>query len=300
MQKRTYIAMSWRTVIITGVAKLDYKMEYLVVRKVDSTKRVHLSEIEMLIIESTTVSVTTALLSALTQHKTKVVFCDDKHNPESELIPCYGSYDSSGKVKDQINWDADIKEMIWTEIIAEKIRKQREHLLERKLYDSAELLGQYIREIQPGDITNREGHAAKVYFNALFGKSFTRSSECSINASLNYGYGILLSYFNRNISANGYLTQLGLFHDNRFNPYNLSSDLMEPFRILVDRKVMEMSPVKFDKEEKHELIALMQERVIIDAKSNTISNVVRIYCKSVFDAINDRDVSQIKFYSHEL
>lgn len=163
MQKRTNIAMSWRTVIITGVAKLDYKMEYLVVRKVDSIKRVHLSEIEMLIIESTTVSVTTALLSALIQHKTKVIFCDDKHNPESELIPCYGSYDSSGKVKDQVNWGADIKEMIWTEIIAEKIRKQREHLRERKLYDSAELLGQYIGEIQPGDITNREGHAAKVY-----------------------------------------------------------------------------------------------------------------------------------------
>lgn len=292
--------MSWRTVIITGVAKLDYKMEYLVVRKVDSTKRVHLSEIEMLIIESTTVSVTTALLSALIQHKTKVIFCDDKHNPESELIPCYGSYDSSGKVKDQVNWGADIKEMIWTEIIAEKIRKQREHLLERKLYDSAELLGQYIGEIQPGDITNREGHAAKVYFNALFGKSFTRSSECSINASLNYGYGILLSYFNRNISANGYLTQLGLFHDNRFNPYNLASDLMEPFRILVDRRVVEMEPVKFDKEEKHELIALMQERIIIDGKSHTISNGVRIYCKSIFDAINDRDVSQIKYYSYEL
>ena len=258
--------MSWRTVIITGVAKLDYKMEYLVVRKVDSIKRVHLSEIEVLIIESTTVSVTVALLSALIQHKTKVIFCDEKHNPESELIPCYGSYDSSGKVKDQFNWGADIKEMVWTEIIAEKIRKQREHLRERKIYDSAELLGQYISEIQPRDITNREGHAAKVYFNALFGKSFTRSSECSINASLNYGYGILLSYFNRNISANGYLTQLGLFHDNRFNPYNLASDLMEPFRILVDRRVVEMGPVKFDKEEKHELIALMQERIIIDGK----------------------------------
>ena len=69
--------MSWRTVIITGVAKLDYKMEYLVVRKVDSIKRVHLSEIEVLIIESTTVSVTVALLSALMQHKTKVIFCDE-------------------------------------------------------------------------------------------------------------------------------------------------------------------------------------------------------------------------------
>ncbi len=40
----------------------------------------------MLIIESTAISLTTMLLSELTKHKIKVVFCDEKHNPQSELI----------------------------------------------------------------------------------------------------------------------------------------------------------------------------------------------------------------------
>ena len=87
-------------------------------------------------------------------------------------------------------------------------------MAEAKCTEQAEMLVQYIREMKTGDISNREGHAAKVYFNALFGMDFTRSADSSVNAALNYGYGILLSYFNREIVSNGYLTQLGIFHDN--------------------------------------------------------------------------------------
>lgn len=53
--------MSWRTVIISSTAKLDYQMGYLVIRKDDVTK-IHLSEIETVMIESTSVSLTAALL----------------------------------------------------------------------------------------------------------------------------------------------------------------------------------------------------------------------------------------------
>jgi CRISPR/Cas system-associated endonuclease Cas1 len=59
------------------------------------------------------------------------------------------------------------------------------------------MLEQYVKEMQFGDASNREGHAAKVYFNALFGKSFTRTEDSPVNAALNYGYSILLSMFNR-------------------------------------------------------------------------------------------------------
>ena len=292
--------MSWRTVVVTGNAKLDYKMEYLVVRKVDATKRVHLSEIEVLMIESTTVSITVALISELVNHKIKVIFCDAKHNPQSELMPYYGSHDSSGKVREQIKWDDEVRKLIWTDIITEKIRQQMFLLRECHLFEQAEMLRQYIEEVTLGDETNREGHAAKVYFNALFGKDFTRSTDCVVNAALNYGYGVVLSYFNRSISYNGYITQLGLFHDNQFNPFNLTSDLMEPFRILVDRKVYHSGFIKFEKEEKLAMIELMNTRVKIDGKKNTVSNAIRIYTKSVFDAIRERDIAQLKYYRYEL
>ena len=290
--------MSWRTIVVANSAKLDYQMGYLVVRKEDITK-VHMSEIYMLIVESTAVSITAALLSELTKKKIKVIFCDEKRNPSSELISYYGSHDTSAKIRTQITWSRDIKAAVWTEVVSEKIRKQAEHLL---MYgkSEAEMLYRYIEEMEFGDASNREGHAAKVYFNALFGMDFTRTTENSINAALNYGYGIILSSFNREIVANGYITQLGLFHDNMFNQFNLGSDLMEPFRPLVDRTVKSMMPVKFEHDEKMSILQVLQQEIVIAGRKEYVSNAIKIYCHSVFEALNDKDPSLIKFYQNEL
>lgn len=272
--------MSWRIVVISNSAKLEYKMDYMIVRQSEITK-IHLSEISMLIVESTAVSLTVGLLSELTKRKIKVIFCDEKRNPSSELVSYYGSHDTSAKVRQQVGWTAEIKKMMWTEIVSEKIRNQQRFLEDLGKKENV-MLAEYLKEIQPGDTTNREGHAAKVYFNAVFGMDFSRSLDIPINAALNYGYGIILSTFNREIVSNGYITQLGLFHDNMFNQFNLGSDLMEPFRILVDRKVYEMKPEKLEKEEKLQLVNILNQEVTIDGKRNYVVNAIKIYCKSVF------------------
>lgn len=290
--------MSWRTVVISSSAKLDYQMGYLIVRNQDVVK-IHISEISILIIETTSVSLTSALLCELTKKKIKVIFCDEKRNPSSELIPYYGSHDTSMKVRKQIAWSDDIKTSVWTEIVAEKIRKQAENL-DKWNKSESQMLYEYISQIKFGDATNREGHAAKVYFNALFGLDFTRTSENSINAALNYGYSLLLSCCARETALNGYITQLGLFHDNIFNQFNLASDLMEPFRPIVDDIVRAITPDKFEHDEKIELLKLLQKEVIIAGRKESVNNAMKIYCRSIFDALNDSDISLIKFYQNEL
>lgn len=286
--------MSWRTVVISSSAKLDYHMGYMVVRK-DEEIKIHISEISILIIESTAVSLTAALLSELTKKKIKVIFCDEKRNPSSELVPYYGAHDTSEKIRRQMAWTSDVKSIIWTEIVREKILKQAKHLDEWNLAEAG-MLYNYINEIEIGDASNREGHAAKVYFNALFGKDFTRTEENSINAALNYGYGIILSAFNREIVSNGYITQIGLFHDNMFNQFNLASDLMEPFRVLIDREVIQMQRKEFTHEEKIQLVNVLNNEVMIDGKTQYVNNAIKIYCKSVFDALNENDSALIRFY----
>ena len=290
--------MSWRTVVISKNAKLDYQLGYLVVRNQDVVK-IHINEIAVLIIETTSVSLTDALLCELTKKKVKIIFCDEKRNPSSELIPYYGSHDTSMKVRKQIAWSEDIKTAVWTEIVTEKIRKQAENL-EHWNQGESELLYEYISQMEFGDATNREGHAAKVYFNALFGMDFTRTAENSINAALNYGYSLLLSTCTREITINGYITQLGLFHDNMFNPFNLASDLMEPFRPLVDNLIKQMAPEKFEHDEKMEVVKLLQKEIILAGRKEYLSNAMKLYCRSVFDALNDGDISLIKFYKNEL
>jgi CRISPR-associated endonuclease Cas1 len=290
--------MSWRTVVVSSSAKLDYQLGFMVIRKQDVVK-IHISEISVVLIETTAVSLTAALLSELIKKKVKVIFCDEKRNPSSELTPYYGCHDTSMKIRRQMEWTADTKAAVWTEIVSDKIRKQAEHLSEYDR-DEADMLFHYITEIHFGDETNREGHAAKVYFNALFGMDFSRSAENSTNAALNYGYGIILSAFNREIVANGYITQIGLFHDNMFNQFNLGSDLMEPFRPLVDQVVKELKPVKFEHEEKVRMLQVLQKEVLISGRKEFVNNAIKIYCRSIFDALNDNDTSLIKFYRNEL
>ena len=287
--------MSWRTVVITSRCKLDYKMGFMVIRA-EETKKVFIDEIAVLLIENPAVSLTGCLLEALVEKKIRVIFCDTKRTPNAELVPYYNAYDTSRKIKAQIMWSDDLKGAVWADIVAEKIRKQAEFLEQLQKNTEAALLRSYLLEIVPHDATNREGHAAKVYFNALFGMDFTRSEENFINAALNYGYGIVLSAFNREIVAEGYLTQLGIFHDNMFNYFNLSCDLMEPFRILVDRKVKALKLIDFTSKEKYALVNLLNDTVIINKTHQTVLNAIKYYCRSVFDALNSGDLSLIKFY----
>lgn len=270
-------------------------MGYLVVRG-EETHRVFMDEIALLMIENTAVSMTGYLLSELINKKIRVVFCDGKRNPTAELCPYYGSHDSSRKIKQQMQWEEQIKGHIWTAIVKEKIKNQAAILYSREKFQEADKLTQYVSELELGDATNREGHAAKVYFNALFGMDFARrTSDDPINSCLDYGYGIILSAFNREVTANGYLTQLGLFHDNVFNQFNLSCDLMEPYRPLIDARVLLIEPKEFSPEEKHRLIALIHEPIRINGSEQTVLNSIKIYTKSVFDALNSSDASLIKF-----
>ena len=290
--------MSWRVIVISKRAKLDLQLGKMVVRSDEITKIV-LSEISTIIIESTAVSITASLISELAKRKIKVIFCDEKRNPSCELVNYYGSHDTSNKIRKQIAWKQQTKEAIWTEIVTDKIRKQKD-LLELLGRKESALLDTYLKEITWNDGTNREGHAAKVYFNSLFGLDFTRTEDSLINAALNYGYSVLMSAFAREIVASGYLTQLGIFHDNMFNQFNLASDLMEPFRILIDREVLMMTLEVFQHSEKMQLVNVLNHEVRIDGKVQYVNNAIKIYCKSVFDALSEDDSALIRFYKIEL
>lgn len=290
--------MSFRTVVINKQCKLDFRMNYMEIRQAESKKRIYLDDIEVLMIENPAISLTGCLLSELMRRKVKVIFCDHRHNPQSELISYYGAYDSSRKVRRQLDWSQEVKGAVWTAIVTEKIRQQGSFLKELGYEREAGLLSSYVEEMTFCDEHNREGHAAKVYFNALFGMSFSRDDDSHINAALDYGYTVITALFNREITALGYLTQLGLFHDNIFNAFNLSCDLMEPFRILLDRYVY--ARVKkwnvFSVEEKHELLEILQAEVKISSRQQVFTNAVHIYVQSVFNALEEADVGKICFY----
>lgn len=116
--------MSWRIVTITKQAKLSYKNGYLIVRNEEVTM-IHLSEINTVMVDSTAVSITTYLIAELIKEKIKLIFCDEKRNPIGEVTPYYGAHNTSKRIQQQILWDKEYLQYIWTRIIYEKLVTKR-------------------------------------------------------------------------------------------------------------------------------------------------------------------------------
>lgn len=278
--------MSFRTVVITKQAKISYKNRFLVVKQDIDEKYIHLSEIDTVIVDSISVSISSYLLKELADNKINIIFCDDKHNPYGELQAFYSRHNSSKKILEQVKWTNKEKDLVWQNIVKNKIMNQS--LLLKKIKSKQHnLLVSYINEVTIGDKTNREGHAAKVYFNALFGKDFVRGNNDSINASLNYGYAILLSTISKEIVNNGYLTQLGIHHKNEFNPYNLACDLMEPFRIIIDSFVYYNKQRELDTNFKLDIINIFNNTYTYNNKKHTLKDIIELYVKNTLDIFNN-------------
>lgn len=280
--------MSFRTVVISRKSKISYKNRFLVVKREEDEKYIHLSEIDTIIVDSISVSISAYLLKELAENKINIMFCDEKHNPFGELVPYYSKHNTSKMIKEQISWKAINKDKMWAKIVKNKIMNQA--LLLRKVQSSKyELVLSYVDEVVSGDKTNREGHAAKVYFNALFGNKFVRNADDSINAALNYGYAILLSTINKEIINNGYLTQLGIHHKNEFNEFNLTCDLMEPFRIVVDNFVYYNQDRKFDTEYKMDIVNILNNIFNYLNKNYTLKDIIRMFVKNTLEIMSDSD-----------
>ena len=278
--------MSFRTVVITKQAKISYKNRFLVVKQDIDEKYIHLSEIDTIIVDSISVSISSYLLKELADNKINIIFCDDKHNPYGELQPFYSRHNSSKKILEQVKWTNKEKDLVWQSIVKNKILNQA--LLLKKIKSKQhDLITSYIKEVAIGDKTNREGHAAKVYFNSLFGTSFVRGNNDKINASLNYGYAILLSTVSKEIVNNGYLTQLGIHHKNEFNPYNLACDLMEPFRIIIDSFVYYNKDKELDPNFKLDIINIFNNTYTFNNKKYTLKDIIGLYVKNTLDIFNN-------------
>ena len=92
----------WRVVVVTGRSKLDLRYNSISIRRDNGTDFIHIGEVGTLILETTAISITAALMCELINQKVKVIFVMKNSNPHFELLPFYGSHDCSAKIKEQI------------------------------------------------------------------------------------------------------------------------------------------------------------------------------------------------------
>jgi len=289
--------MSFRNVIIRERCKLEYSLNYLVCRKKDDEKRILLDEISLIIITSTQVSITTSLISMLSKKKIKIIFCDETHNPECEIVSYYNNFYSYRKIKEQINFVSNSSQ-VWKLIIKEKIKNQAKNLYYMNLKEDADHLMIFYDEVTDNDLSNREGHSAKVYFNSLFGSTFSRRDDNIINNYLNYGYSILLSCINREIKMLGYLTELGIHHIGESNQFNFSCDLIEPLRPFIDSYVLR--GIVTEENFKIKFIEILTENVIYNNQNIILENAIHLYVQNIISCLKNNEMENIKFIEYEL
>lgn len=227
-----------------------------------------------------------ALLNELSNNNIHTVFCDEKYNPSFEITPFSNSSDFAGKIMDQSNWQVNRKNDVWKNIVIQKIKNQRK-LLQKLNLTGSEYLKKYENTVLSGDKTNCEAQSARIYFKALFGNNFIRHSPDEINSALNYGYILLLNSFNRILSIHGYSTALGINHSNRQNSFNLSCDLMEPLRPVIDEIVYNNQLSEFDWEYKKILIESLQKRVKYGEREMKLNDACECFSLDVIKSVYD-------------
>ena len=246
-------------------------------------------DLGFVVLEHPQISLTMKLVEELSENNVATVFCNSKHMPSSLLLPLDAHHIQSELFRAQISASEPLKKNLWKQTVERKISNQAA-LLE-KLGKPARQLKTLARTVKSGDSENREGFAARIYWNALLGNGFIRDRYGEPpNHFLNYGYILLRSAVARALAGSGLLATLGIHHRNRYNAFCLADDIMEPYRPWVDEIAYDLNekyPGSFmlEKEHKAELLQLMtadvrigeNKRPLMVALSQTTASLSRCF-----------------------
>ena len=262
-----------RTLFFGNKCSLTTKHEQLVIKNTDRETTVPIEDIGFIIVENQETYISVPALSKLSSNNVSVIFCDKKHMPQSMLLNLNSHHIQQEHFRNQINVSEPLKKQLWQQIIKAKIQNQAIHL--HSIQKNNNPLIYYASKVLSGDSDNREGVAAAYYWKHLFDFNFKRERYGDYpNLFLNYGYIILRAAVARALSGSGLLCTLGIHHHNKYNAFCLADDIMEPYRPLVDAKVIEIIN-RYDEHDlitpiKAELLNVLTETVYFEDKKSPL------------------------------
>lgn len=232
--------MITRSIYIGNPAYLKLKDEqmYIMDPITKETKgKVAVEDLGLLMLDHFQITISHQLIQKMMGNNVVVISCDFQHLPHGIMLPIYGHSEHSQKVKFQIEATEPLKKQLWKQTVEAKIENQK--IVLKKLGNYFEPMDTYLENVKSGDATNMEGIAAQHYWKHLIDFDFIRDRFGDYpNLFFNFGYAVLRSIVARAIVETGLLPVLGIFHKNKYNPYCLADDIMEPYRPYVDWLVM--------------------------------------------------------------
>lgn len=259
--------MGYRVLFLANPVKLSVKYEQLLIDNGEITK-IPLEDIECIVADTAQLNITAYLLMKFSEYKVSFIVTDRAHHPCGLFLPLAQNHSRHTSVlQSQIDMTLPTKKKLWKQIVCQKIENQAA-VLKLKSIEGWKEIDNLRFKVKSGDSENMEAVAASKYFRLLFGKNFSRASECGHNAALNYGYAILRSTIEKYLMAYGYEPSLGLFHKSSLNSFNLADDIIEAYRPIVDLFVARNidDEAELSTAIKARLVNLLSCDVIIDNK----------------------------------
>lgn len=217
--------------------------QLLIDLKDEGTKhQVPIEDVGFIVLENQQITITHAVLASLSENNACLISCDSKHMPTSLLLPMAQNHTLTERVRYQLEASEPLKKNLWKQTVSAKIKNQAA-LLKSIGIDSSPLL-KWASEVTSGDRDNVESRAASYYWDKYFDYIDTHTRRHRKgpppNNALNYGYAILRAVVARSLTASGCLLMVGIYHRNKYNPYCLADDVMEPYRPYVDKIVLDL------------------------------------------------------------
>ena len=282
--------MGWKTIIIGCESKVSLTLNRMRITIDDEYQNIPLSDIDTVIFSHIGVVITIPLLSKLVENNINIIVCDDKNDPIGIFQPFNTHSLVFKRLNNQLNWKLTRKKKFWKIIIEQKIQSEIDALTIEKKNDLViKQLNVYKDSVYTDDQTNREAIAARSYFQELFGNGFTRDDNNVVNAALNYGYKIIASYISKCITSRGLITQLGVHHIGESNPFNLTYDFIEPFRVFIDLWVYENIKSSFSTYEKTEIINILNYKINVNNKWIRLCDAIEDIIDSYIAFLDERE-----------
>ena len=273
--------MAFRVVLIENEIDAKIKLDNLVLNTCEGEIWIPVSDISIIVLDNLRITLSTRFLCTLAKNNVSLILCDEKHLP----IGLFCSYDNHSRAFKhlvyQIKKEEEFYDKLWKDIVVRKILNQAAVIKKVGKSDEVyEAIKHMASETRNGDKTNREAHAAKIYFNELMNTSFSRGNdELLLNSGLDYGYTIIRSYIARICVGYGLNSQLGIHHKNEYNRFNLIDDLMEPIRPILDYYAYFLLEGEeyFTADHRKKLINFLNHKIIYRSKKMYITNVIEEY-----------------------
>ncbi|MBP5440243.1 MAG: type II CRISPR-associated endonuclease Cas1 [Fibrobacter sp.] len=279
-----------RTLYFGNAAYLSLKDNQLVVKKPNEEVRTAaIEDIGFIILDSPQITITNALIGALLENNCAILNCGKTHLPEGLLLPLAGNTLQSERFNAQIEASLPLKKQLWQQTVQQKISNQAAVLQQVRSMEAKNMLA-WANAVRSGDVDNREAVTAAYYWKELFPDiaDFVRDRNgVPPNNLLNYAYAILRGIVARALVASGLLPTFGIHHHNRYNAYCLADDIMEPYRPIADKLIIEIIkekgfPKELTTEIKASILQLPTTDVLIDGNRSPLMNAVSTTTASLY------------------